>query len=299
MTTINKTLVSTNNEHFDLLDYIHDIPVAFVAAQIAQSTAWRIDTMLIAESRKVFRHVREELYNSSPTGERLAEITMALEQAETAENAFLEAGLDNEGPIENIRALNAQRDQWHDLAARLTSLTCDWQGLPRTYTTPDIESVFHKEPSMKVNADTQRRLRMSAAKTAEIFGGDNQMAERMYDRKLGRQQSRLGQIAQTLKDQAGPVFLMYQLVLRHDEDSAALRGKGFWQLPIGLQRTLLENAAAAAARADDSAASERNMSDYEYDLVLGQALKVQADMKKLLDAPKFVAAQRAAEAATF
>jgi len=68
-------------------------------------------------------------------------------------------------------------------------------------------------------------------------------------------------------------------------------------LPMEAQRTLLQNAAAAAARADEYASTERNMSDFEYDTILGQALKVQADIKKLLDGHRFVTALRIKQAA--
>lgn len=292
----NNTLASSNNEYFDLFEYTEQMPVAYVAAQVAQSTAWRIDTMLVAESRKVFKHVREELFNTGG-GESYSEITAALHEAEFAEHSFAEAGLNDQGTLETIRALNAQRDQWHDLATELTSLTSDWQGQPRVYVTPDIETIFHKEPNMKVSQDTQRRLRMSATRTAETFGGDAEMATRMYERKYARQQSRLGQMAENLKDQAGAVYLMYQLVLRGDESSAAGRSKEFYMLPLEAQRTLLQNAAAAAARADEYASTERNMSDFEYDTILGQALKVQADIKKLLDGHRFVTALRIKQAA--
>ena len=297
MNARNNTLASGNNEYFDLNEYVGSIPVAYVAAQVAQSTAWRFDTLLVSKSRELFKAIRQDLYEAQVSGlERMAEITTALGEKDFAEESFEQAGGSHEGVIETIRALNAQRDQWHDLATELTSLTSDWTGSPKVYEAPTLEDVFYRDPNMKVGTDTQRRLRMSATRTAEAFGGDAEMAQRMYERKLGRQQSKLGDVSENLKQQAPAVFLMFSLALRGDDVGAAVRSKDFWALPIDSQRVLLENAAAAAARADEYAASERNMSDYEYDLILAQALKVQTDVKKLLSGQRFVQALRVQQA---
>lgn len=286
MTAYGKTAPLSENNFFELLDYVHDLPVAYVAAQIAQSTAWRIDAMLVAESRNLFKHVRSELFEQGGI-ESLAELTSALANAEFAEHSFNALGMSDEGTLETIRALNAQRDQWHDLAKDLTALTSDWSGAQKNYVIPDLEEVFLKEPTLKLTKDTQRRLKMSATRTAQAFGGDDAMAERMFARKVDKQKSRLEDMAENLKEQGPTVYHMFKLTLKSDATSAALRGKAFHQLPLRTQHVLLENAAAAAARADEWASTDRSLSDSEYDFILGQSLKVQTDVKNILSGSRF------------
>lgn len=290
----NNTLASSNNEYFDLLDYTHDITEAYVAAQVAQSTAWRIDNMIVSESRQVFKHVREHLFTQGVDG--YAELTAALHEAQFAEQSFLEAGLDKEGAVENIRALNAQRDQWHDLAATLTSMTLDYRGMPRTFEVRSLEDAFFREQNMRVSTDTQRRLRMSATRMAEAYGMADQ-AEALLERKLDRQKTQLGRIAENMKQQAGAVHLMFHQALRSDDEGAALRGKAFWQLPIECQRTLLDNAIKAAERADEYAAGERSMTDSEYDRILLCVMKTVKDLRTVMKAPRFVVPMQQREAA--
>jgi antirestriction protein ArdC len=150
---------------------------------------------------------------------------------------------------------------------------------------------------MKVSADTQRRLRMSAVRTAEAYGMADQ-AEALLERKMDRQKSQLGRIAENMKQSAGAVFAMFQLALRNDDESAALRDKAFYALPLDAQRMLIDNAIKAAERADEYAASERNMTDSEYDRILMSVMKTVKDLRNVCGAPKFVTALRVRDAAT-
>ena len=291
--TYNTTLANSSNEYFDLLDYNHDVIEAYVAAQMAQSTAWRIDTMIVSESRTLFKGVREALYTQGVDG--LAELTGALSEAEFAEQSFMEHGSSNEGVIEKLRALNAQRDQWHELAAHLTSMTTDWQGLPKVYGQPLLEDAFFKEMSTRVSNDTQRRLRMSATRMAEAYGMADQ-ADALLERKVARQATQLGRIAENMKQSAGAVFLMYQMALRGDTEGAAARDKGFYKLPLEAQRTLLNNALKAAERSDEFAAGERSMTDMEYDRISLCVLRVVKDLRAVMNGSRFVTASRVREA---
>ena len=267
---------------FDLHDYVSKIHDVYVAAQIAQSTAWRIDTLIVSEARAIFRGVRDDLYSQGVDG--YAELTAALHEAEFAEASFRETGKALEGSIEKLRALNSQRDQWHDLAAEFTSMTSDYQGAPRVYERPDLEEAFHRETSLKVGENTQRRLRVSASRMAEAYDMADQ-AEALFQRKMDRQKTQLGRIAESMKSQAGAVSLMFQLALRDDESSAAERSKDFADLPVDCRRVLLNNAVQAAERADERAASERGMSDAEYDRISLSALKSVRDINVALRAP--------------
>jgi len=66
-----------------------------------------------------------------------------------------------------------------------------------------------------------------------------------------------------------------------------MRPKGFYDLPVAAQRGLLDNAGNAATRCDERAASDRNMSETEYDMISLTAIKAMADFKKVASAKRF------------
>lgn len=291
--TFNTTLVAGSNLYFDLHEYTHDIPEAYVAAQVAQSTAWRIDTLLVSNARQVFKSIREELYEQGI--DQMAELTKSLQDADFSAQSFQEAGLPAEGPIETIRCLAMQRDQWHNLAQALTSMVSDYAGQPRRYDIPDLEQVFFNEPNLRVNVQTARRIGISSKRMADAYGLGDEGAKTFEARRLQREQDNLKGIANRLVEQAGGVWFMYKNVLTSGEGDAVTE---FYKLPLSVQRTLLANAQSAAQRADDYACKERGMSDMEYDRILACVLKVDADLRKVIGGDRFVIAQRVAEAAT-
>lgn len=291
--TVNTTLVAGTNTYFDLHDYVHDIMEAYVAAQIAQSTAWRIDTLLVSNARQVFKAVREQMFSDGI--DQMAELTMSLQDADFSAQSFADAGLRDEGPIETIRTLAYQRDQWHNLAQGLTSMVNDYSGQPRRYEVPDLETVFFAEPNLRVNTTTTRRIATSSRRMAEAYGLGEEGAKTFEARRIQREEDNLKAVANRLTEQAGGVWFMYRNVLATGNGECATE---FYKLPLSVQRTLLANAQQAAQRADDFACKERGMSDMEYDRILACVLKVDADLRKVIGGDRFVVAQRVAEAAT-
>jgi hypothetical protein len=287
MTTINKTLATPGNNFFDLLDFVAGCHSAYIAAEMASSCAWRIDTMIVSAARQSLKFIKDELFQRGGY-ETMAEINAAMADAEFAEINFLEIGSSNTGPIEMMRALNAHRDQWHDLASRLVPLVSDYRGQPMVYTTPDISSVFHKDPALRVNETTQRRLKIRSERMAQAFGVP-ELADEAFKRSLERKEDSNKRVSAIIKDTAPIAELMFQFALRNDESSAALRSKDFWTLPIEAQRTLIDNASNAAMRADERAADDRSMSETEYDMISLMAIKSMTQLKSVLSAPRFKA----------
>ena len=93
--------ITTSTATFCLFDFIRDVPNCDVAAQIAQSTAWRIDTLIQGAARQLFKAVREDQYRKGVDG--LAELSMALREQAFAEHAFEEAGNAVTGPVATIK----------------------------------------------------------------------------------------------------------------------------------------------------------------------------------------------------
>lgn len=277
--------MTTNHVFFDLFSYVNKVPEARIAAHMAASTAWKIDQLLVKYSRDLFKSVRQELFTQGVDG--MAELTTALHEAEFAEQAFHEQGSSNEGACENIRWLNSQRDQWHELAAELTALTWDWQGNTRSYDIPSLDDAFHNDRPYKVAIDTQRRMKMSIARRAKEYEWDNETQQRRFESKLVRKQDKLQDVKAAVDAMAGAAQLMMHLVLRSDEDSAASRSKEFSALPLEIQRQLLENAQRAAAQVAEWAEDDRSLSDRECDDIDDCAFNVERDLKRVLRSPRF------------
>lgn len=282
MTTYNTTLVAGSNQYFDLHDYTADVVEAYVAAQMAQSTAWRVDTLIVSNARQVFKSVREGLFENGL--DKMAELTMALQDAEFSAQSFADAGLRDTGPLDAIRGLAMQRDSWHALAAHLTSMTSDYAGAPRKYETPDLESVFRAEPNLRINSTTQRRMAMSSKRMAEAYGLGEEGAKTFLERRTQREEDNLKSISTRLVEQADGVWFMYRNVLMSGTEDASTE---FCKLPQSIQRVLLANAQSAAQRADEWACKERGMSDSEYDRILACVLKVDQDLRKVLAGERF------------
>lgn len=278
---------------FDLHDYVSTIGEVRVAAHVAASTAWKFDQLIASNARQLFKNIRQELFNNGV--DAMAELTAALHEAEFAEHSFEEQGSSNEGVCENIRWLNAQRDQWHDLAAQLVPMTWDYNGVPRTYTTPDIEDAFKNDRPYRVGADTQRRMKMSIARRAKAYDWDADAQKERFERKLARKEDKLVQVKENVDAMSGAAILMMKMALRSDESSAAIRSKNFSALPIELQRLLLDNAQKAAANVAEWAEDDKSLSDREFDDIDDTADKVDRDIKRVFRSPKFLTAQRVAE----
>ena len=110
--------ITTSTATFCLFDFIRDVPNCDVAAQIAQSTAWRIDTLIQGAARQLFKAVREDQYKKGVDG--LAEISMALKEQAFAEHAFAEAGSATTGAVATSKELLVHREAAYTLAGDLT-----------------------------------------------------------------------------------------------------------------------------------------------------------------------------------
>lgn len=286
--------MKTTHRYFDLLSYIHDVPEVRIAAHMAASTAWKIDQLIVQNSRAIFKHIRQELLENGAT-ESAAELTTALHEADFAEQSFNEQGSSVSGPIENIRWLNAQRDQWHDLAKKLTEMTWDWQGNTRKYDIPDIDAAFLNDRPYRVNSMTQRRMKMSIQRRAAAYNWDAETAKQRFESKLARKEDKLQQVKESVDAMAGASQLMMNFALRTDDSSAAVRSKEFSALPVEIQRLLLDNAITAAGMAAEWAEDDRSLSEREADNLDDCAFNVERELKALFNTPKFKIAQQVEE----
>jgi len=287
---------NTTHHYFNLYDYVVKVPEVRIAAQMAASTAWKIDQLIATTSRGIFKNIRQEIFHANGGVDSMAELTTALHEKDFAEESFREQGSSNETACESIRALNSQRDQWHDLAKQLVEMTWDWNGNARVYEIPDIETAFSSDKPYRVGQDTQRRMKMNIQRRAKAYDWDTETTQRRFESKLAKKEDKLVQVKENVDAMTGAAVMMMEFALRSDESSAAERSKEFSALPIELQRVLLDNAQRAANNVAEWAEDDRSLSDREAEDIDDGAFNVERDIKRVLASPKFRTAQRVAEA---
>lgn len=288
------TAVSTSLSTFDLFDYIRDTVNAEVAAQMAQSVAWRIDVLIQGAARQLFKAVREHQYTNGVDG--LAELTLALQEQAFAEQAFAETGSTTDGPVTIIKELMMWRAAAHNLASSLTSLTTDFAGRPKHYEIPDLDGVFFQEVNLKVKPQTKRRMTMSIERRAKAYDLTPEEKQAQLAKRILREEGKLKDVGTTLQEQAGAVYEMFRQACAATLDADI--GQCFHTMAMSSQRVLIESAMTAADRAEDYATSSSSLSDAEFDDVCMTVLCVNKELKAVLTSPRFRndAAQQAAAA---
>ena len=286
--------VSTSASTFDLFDYIRDTANTEVAAQMAQSTAWRIDTLIQGAARQLFKAVREHQHASGVDG--LSELTMALQEQAFAEQAFAETGSSTDGPVTIIKELMLWRAAAHNLAHELTSFTVDFAGRPKHYEIPDLDDVFFQEINLKIKSQTKRRMAMSVERRAKAYDLTPEETRAQLAKRISREEGKLKDVGITLQEQAGAVYEMFRQACAATLDADV--GQCFHTMALSAQRALIESAMTAADRAEDYATSSSSLSDVEFDEVCMSVLRVNKELKAVLQSPRFRndAAQQAAAA---
>lgn len=279
---------------FDLLDYIQEVKSPEVAAQMAQSAAWRIDVLIIGAARQLYKGVKTKLYEDGV--DTMAELTMHLNEAANAEQSFQDNGSSNIGPVTTIKELMYMREGWHNMAKELTSLTFDWQGIPRRYDVKEIAEQIFEPTEFEVAGQTKQRMKISAERRAKAFGMP-EATDRLYENNLRRAIQRNTDVSENLKTQAQGVMNMFMLACAYRE--VEFNGSTeFMSLDTNTQRVLIDAAKTAADRAEQYAMGNRNLSDADFDLISLSALKVNADLTATLKQPRFRAAAAQEQAAS-
>lgn len=289
--------MTKTHSYFDLFAHIKSIPSAEIAAQAAQSTAWRMDTLVIGASRQLYKTVKQEQYDQGVDG--MAEITSALNEQAYAESSFDEIGSHVTGPVTTIKELMYQREAWQTLAGELTRLTVDYKGVPRVYKEKTIEEQIFAPGAIKVNVDTKRKLAINAKRFAQAYDRP-ELADELYARKLARSEASAVNIGETLKSQAQGVAHIFALAVRHPMEMPQCdTDANFYSLTLDTQRVLIDNCIRAIERAADQACEDRNMKDSDYDILCLSAIRAVKELKSVQKSPRFMnAAQQEAAAET-
>lgn len=293
----------TTNAYFDLKSYIKNVQCPDVAAQMAQSAAFACDVGIQTAVRALMKALR--VHHDAYGIDSIDAMTVAMREAAFTEEVIRLAGKDDLGPVATIVQLSHVREVWHQLAADLTGMTFDWQGIPRTYEIRPMEEILSREVKVGVRPDTERKIRLTVQRRADDANKDD--IEAVIQRRLQREQARAKGVSQALMDQRETLVTLYRTIIELAEggvfdaldilpaEYGAVEVE-FHDLDVSLQRSMIEGAMRGAARAEEYATQSSSMTDAEFDAVSFAVIRVERELKAVLLSPKFVVQQRKADA---
>lgn len=280
------TVLSTF-KNFDLADYIEEIAQPYLAMQVAQSYAWRIDMMIVSAVRTLFKTVRDEARTSEL--DTAADMNNAMAETAFAEACFNDIGSDSWGSVRAIHELLDLRPRAHAMARQATGLVLDWKGQTRNYIEPAMSDLFHNQGTMKPKADTLVKMKNSAnRRAATVATGKEQieLATKLYERKVAREKGRLASMGEALKAQAGGLETMFNIALQRRPERMPAACE-FYQIDREGQRMLIANTISASERAEDWAESDSNVGERECDDICMASDQLVKELKKVLISPTF------------
>jgi hypothetical protein len=294
---------TTTNAYFNLRDYIASVQSPDVAAQMAQSAAFAVDVGIQTSVRSLMKSLRA--HHDTHGVDSIDAMTIAMREAGFVEEVIRLAGKDDLGPVATIVQLTHIRDVWHQFAADLTGMTFDWQGVPRSYEIRNMEEVLNREVKFGVRPDTERKIRLTVQRRADDASKDD--IEQVIKRRVQREEVRARDMSSKLMEQRDTLITLYATVIDLAESGTfdaldilpANYGESeveFHDLDVSLQRTMIEGALRGAARAEEYATQSSSITDTEFDAVSFGVIRVERELKAVLQAPKFVAQQRKADA---
>lgn len=290
--------VNSTYTNFDLFEYIENTPSAAVAGAMARSVAWRIDSLIQNASRQLFKTVRDGLIKrkteemaSGSTRDAHAEVMMALRDVAMSEQAFEEFGKSQAGALKNIRDLMRLRDDFHDVAQHLVSLTYRWDGSPDVFVRESIDDAFARPTNMKISERQRNRIAMSVDCYAKEFDATPEELGMLKEQNLKRAELNNKSIAETLDSQQDVVFMIFQFAMTTDVEMDL--AEHFWHLDVSLQRALIDSAMSAADRAHKDAQNSKRITDMEFTEICISSLRAQKYLKGVLTSPRFVVREMA------
>lgn len=286
---MSKTFTAAN--YFDLIDFIRNIVDVEIAAQAAQSLAFRVDLLIQSNARAIFRALREEELNKlAPelqTADNRADLENAFRSVEFAEQTFAEYTDRISGNISTLKSLSFMRDGINDMARELTGMTADFRGIPRVFEPANLDELFLARPDLKMSTTEQLRSRqmIEALKQTGLVD-PNADTEELLRLDAERRRDELGRMAETMHRQ-GPITLMfYELALQADGEVV----QNFYDLDKGVQRLCIESVINAVQRTIDRAKSDRSLSQMEFVTRLGNGMAVMKQLNEVLRAPRMTTA---------
>lgn len=278
---------TSNHRLFNLADHLADISSLYLRMQCLSSYAWRIDTLIVAQCRALFKLLK--LTPLAMTLDSDADLRNAITEGVWTEQLFGETGSSDRTPLmQNLWLLASMRLAAHEQAESATMLVPWSNGQPRQYKTPELEDLFVPTGSAEPKGESLLRMQMSAERNANKLatGKDaKELAKRFLDARLRIERANLASMQHNMAKQTDSLLAIYEYTMKSYPDELVA---SFDKLHIDVQRTLIDNAINSADRAVQTAESqpkELSFDDFCHLTVAADELKDQ--LKAVLASPKF------------
>ena len=288
--------MSTTHAYFDLKHFINEVKSADVAAQMAQSVAFAIDLKMASTLRAIMKNLRA--HHDSYGYDSVGAMTDALRDMDFAEEVFREHGKAEEGLIETFAMLNIVRTGWHELAAELTNMTVDWQGIPRSYEIKPFEEFLAREIKLSVRPEAERRIRLMVERRSD--GASKEDINAVVEKRRAREEQKAKDTSRALMEQSATLMTIYDLL---DEQAFHLIGRdpyddepSFHTLPADVRMQLITASLRGAARAEEFAAGSSSVTDDQFDQINFAVLTVERQLKAILQGPGYTVQRATATA---
>ena len=279
MSNTNNT--STSHAYFDLFEYIQRVTCVDVAAEMAKAVAFRVDVSLASECRNLLKSLRSV---STDFGiDTAAELTKAVQDAAFAEEAMKACGHPAEGPVQRIAELNAIRQTVVDTATELVGMTYNWDGTPRVYDVPDMDDVLLREVTLSVKPTQKSRIELMVRRRAD--GAKDEDIKKVIERHLEREEQKAKDKSEALTKQGPALLSLFNLAITLSD--VMVSDVEFHTLAANTRRTLIDAALKGAARAEDYASGNSNLSDGEFDDICFGVIKVERELRAVLNSPVY------------
>ena len=275
------TNTSTTHAYFDLFEYIQRVKCVDVAAEMAKAVAFRVDVSIASECRNLLKTLRGV---STEFGiDTAAELIKAVADAAFAEEAMKACGMAAEGAVQRIAELNAVRQTVIDIATELVGMTYNWDGTPRVFDTPDVDEVLLREVTLSVKPMQKSRIEQMVRRRAD--GAQDEDIKRVIERHLQREEQKAKDKSEALTKQGPALLSLFSLAIMSSNVVAS--EVEFHTLAANTRRTLIDAALKGAVRAEDYASGNSNLSDGEFDDISFGVIKVERELKAVLNSPVY------------
>lgn len=278
---MSNTNTNTTNAFFDLIEYVERVRCVDVAAEMAKSIAFRVDVAIATECRNLLKALREV---STEFGiDTMAELTKAAADAAFAEEAMKACGHTTDGPMATIAQLNAIRPRIVDMTTELVGMTFNWDGTPRVYDVPGIDEMLLREVTLSVKPLQKARVEQMVRRRAD--GAKDEDIKKVIERRLEREEQKAKDKSEALTRQGPALLSLFGLAVTLPDVTAS--EVEFHNLPAKIRHTLIDAALKGAVRAEDYASSNTNISDTEFDDISFGVIKVERELKAVLNSPVY------------
>lgn len=275
LTDVVKT--SSNYVYFDLIGFIDDqLMQGEMKARVSSSMAWMLDMRIVNYARQVFFETYRE---SMETGsiDAFNEFTRRMNEVIAGGEHTEEVGFVNVSAFTQLVSLLNMRKFWHDFAGKHAT---------RAYEPKTLTELVMSEKLRETTIDSKAKIEMRARFAAN---GDAAMETKLFEMLLAKSNQSLAQ-QHELRQKLNPAVLrIIQIASNKAQFVYDDECPPFHELPIDVQRSLIEASIGAVERALADMANLRSVTLDDYAIAIKEAASYQAEVKKVLAAPKFVA----------